>query len=706
MYMRVIKYNSMRRVSTWLAIMLSAMVAIPAYSQEDTDTIKARELKEVVVDARNQRLGAEVSTYIPTAKQKNAAQTAADLLNRMAIPQLRISPNDKIESLAGKSVDVFIDFLPASTQDMDGMRMQDVKKVEYYDYPTDPRFLGKAHVVNFVMQKYEYGGYVKVYGWENTANAGKASVYGKLQYKRMTFDIAGGGFYVNEKHSGSDIYETFRMPQADGSLEVFERNSIQKSSKSKDHTYWPTFKALYSSDRITVLNLIGADFNQSPVNEQSGSIQYSPEISPQADYYNNSARRVNSFSYNGYWNFILTDKNSITFSPAYAYSHTNTSSLYVEDGIGEYNNAAKDDSHQIQANLTYTHSFGKWGTLNAMLKTEITTNSTIYSGTSNTSDNAHIYRIGPGVQYSISKGKIYGMVGFGYNFDRQEYMDYKDNSASPWIDFSLQYSPNDRHSIRGNFHHDETMPSSSFRSAAVIQSNPLMSYTGNPNLESFGSYHAGIDYSFVPDNRLSLSAFASTWIVDNRYVYDYIPSETGILRTIKQPGGSYSQWNYGVYGTLRLLDNRLQLSAQINAASVRNGEPYNLNKTSLGYAIQANYYLGSWSFSGLYYSAQGYPDGCMVGTWMHTKAFYRIQAGWSNSTWNLQLQLANFARWNWGYNKSEMHSRYYDKTEQTYSINAHALARLAVTYTFGFGKKVNRGDEATQQSGVNSGILK
>lgn len=53
-----------------------------------------------------------------------------------------------------------------------------------------------------------------------------------------------------------------------------------------------------------------------------------------------------------------------------------------------------------------------------------------------------------------------------------------------------------------------------------------------------------------------------------------------------------------------------------------------------------------------------------------------------------------------------MHSEFYDKTEQTYSINDHALARLAVTYTFGFGKKVERGNEASQQSGVNSGILK
>lgn len=673
---------------------------------EPADTIRTKELNEVVVEARSQRLGAEVSTYIPTAKQKNSAQTAAELLNRMAIPQLRISPNDEIKDLAGKNVDIFIDFLPASRNDLDGMRMQDVKKVEYYDFPSDPRFLGKAHVVNFVMQKYEYGGYLKTFGWENTADAGQISLFGKLQYKRMTFDIAGGAFYINRKHAGSDTYETFRLPQPNGSTDVFERNSIQESAKIHNRTYWPTFKALYSSDKITIQNVVGADFNHSPVGNKSGYITYAPGVAARTDYSSLSTNRANSISYNGYWNFILNENNTLTFSPAYTYSHTTTSTLYSEGKSVEFHNAAKDDSHQFKADLTYMHSFGKWGNLNTLLQAIVTTNNTTYTGTANTSDNAHTYRVGPGVQYSLSKGKVYGMAGFGYHWDRQEYLDHKENSAAPWIDVSLQYAPDDRHSIRGEFHHMKSIPSSSYRSAAVIQSNPLMSYTGNPNLVSYGSYDAGLNYTFIPNNIFSLSAYATTWIVDNRYVYDYQPTATGILRTIKQPGGSYSQWSYGLYGTVKLIDRKLQLTAQLTGRSVHNGDPYDLDKTDITYGFQANFYLDNWTFTGIYLAPQGYPDGCMVGTWMKTKSYYSLQAGWSNSTWNLQLRFVNFARWHWRSDRGIMHSKYYDKTEQTYSVNDHALARLAVTYTFGFGKKVKRGDEASQQSGINSGILK
>lgn len=688
-------------------IMFALMSYVSATAQTETpDSVKTHNLGEVVVEARNQRLGAEVSTYTPTSKQKSASQTATDLLNRMAIPQIKISANDDITDLAGKSVDIFIDFLPASKDDLQGMRMQDVRKVEYYDFPSDPRFQGKAHVVNFVMQKYEYGGYIKAHGWENTSNAGQISLYSKLQYKRMTFDIAAGYFYLNQKHTGGDVYETFRLSQTDGSVSTFERNSIQGYGKWRKEQYWPTFKALYSSDKITIQNVIGASFDHSPSNNSSGYIEYLSAVSDRIDYSRSSSNRVNSLSYNGYWNFILNDKNTITFSPRYSYSHTNTSSLYAEGNSEGYYNAAKDNSHQFSGNLTYKHSFGKWGSLNAMFQTIITSNRTDYFGTATSSDNAHTYRVGPGIQYSLTKNKIYGMVGFGYHWDRQEYLDYKDDSAAPWIDFSLQYSPNDRHSVRGEFHHMKSIPSSSYRSSAIIQSNPLMSYTGNPNLVSYSSYDAGLNYSFIPNNILSLSAFASTWIVDNRYVYDYVPTETGILRTIRQPGGGYSQWTYGAYATLRLFDRKLQLTAQLTGRSVHNGEPYNLDKTNISCSFMAIYYLDKWNFSGLYSSPQGYPDGCMVGTWMKTKSFYRISAGWSNSSWNVQLQFSNFARWNWKSDKSIMHSRYYDRIEQTYSINNHALARLSVTYTFGFGKKIKRGNEASQVSGVNSGILK
>ncbi len=130
---------------------LSLLIAGSAMAQStEPDSIKTQELNEVVVEAQLQSTSATVSTYLPTKRQRNAAQNGPELLNHMAIPQLGIVSGYNVTTNAGQKVDLYIDYVPASEQDLNGMRMADVKKVEYYDFPTDPRFQGSQHVVNFV----------------------------------------------------------------------------------------------------------------------------------------------------------------------------------------------------------------------------------------------------------------------------------------------------------------------------------------------------------------------------------------------------------------------------------------------------------------------------------------------------------------------------------------------------------------------------
>lgn len=131
---------------------LSMLFTFVAMGQSTmADSIKAQELKELVIEGQLQRTSATVSTYLPTKRQRNAAQNGPELLNHMAIPQLGLVSGYNVTTNSGQKVDLYIDFVPASEQDLNGMRMADVKKVEYYDFPTDPRFQGSQHVVNFII---------------------------------------------------------------------------------------------------------------------------------------------------------------------------------------------------------------------------------------------------------------------------------------------------------------------------------------------------------------------------------------------------------------------------------------------------------------------------------------------------------------------------------------------------------------------------
>ena len=110
-------------MKTTLSLIITATSVLASSAQEPTDTVKTQELQEIVVEASNQRVNAEVSTYIPMAKQKNAAQNAVSLLEQMSIPQIEVDPvNQAVKTAHGQNISIFIDYIPATSEDLQGMR--------------------------------------------------------------------------------------------------------------------------------------------------------------------------------------------------------------------------------------------------------------------------------------------------------------------------------------------------------------------------------------------------------------------------------------------------------------------------------------------------------------------------------------------------------------------------------------------------------
>lgn len=662
-------------------------------------------LKGVDVAPEYAEIYPDRTVFIPTARQKNSAQTGSELLNRMAIPQLRVGSGEEVRTVAGKPVNIYIDFLPASAQDLQGMRMADVRRVEYYDFPSDPRFQGMPHVINFIMQKYEYGGYVKGYGDYNIfANSGQLTAFAKFQYHRMTYDLAAGAYGMDNSHNHTDLFETYRLPQPDGSVSEFTRSTVADGSRLRRRDGWLTFKALYSTENISMSNVAAASYDGTPNRDESGAVTVTP--GPSSTYERLSDSRVRSLSYTGYWNFILPKGNTLTFMPNYSYSHTRQNSAYAENGYPAIVNRARDHSHQFKADLVLAHTFDRWGILKAMCQGYYLANSTTYSGNTSMSDRACTFRIGPGISYTLSRGKFYGNAGLGLHYDRAAYADVKEHSTAPWADLSLQYAFSPRHSVMTDFHFHRSIPSPNYRSAAVIQADPLMSYTGNPALKPYFSYDISARYTFIPSRKFSASVYGWAWIVNDRYAYDYVASASGVLRTIVQPAGGYAQGQYGINMSTRLISDNLSIGATLFHDLAHNGAPYNWNRQSVCWGVQAYYYLGDFYFGAEYTSRQGYPDGCMVGTWMKQKSRYALQAGWADRRWNVRVYACDFARWSWLDRTGVTESPAYDVTTRSYDTGRHCFVKLSATYTFGFGRKVEAGDELSRQSGASSGILK
>ncbi|MDE6442877.1 MAG: outer membrane beta-barrel family protein, partial [Muribaculaceae bacterium] len=572
----------MKPIYCLISIWLCTFSAIA--QSETSDSIKTQELNEVVVEAQMQRTDAKKSTYIPTVRQKNASQTGADLLDQMSIPQLNVTLSGNIQTNSGKEVAVFIDYIPATENDLKAMRISDVKRVEYYEYPSDPRLQGHQFVVNYIMTKYEYGGYVKAYDHTNLLHFSEQLLGNvRLQYKNMTYDLMGYGWGHNSSHYGSELTETYRLPQQDGTLKVFDRYSNTTSSKENRQQYFTAFKATYNTDKIQASTQINGSINRKPHSDRSGEVVYYPADFPSSEYSSTLNTTVKFLSFNGYYFFALPKSNSITFTPFSMFSHTEQNSSYIENGFAPIYNGAVDNTNQLKADLKFNHDFGKYGNLLGFIRGSYEYNRTQYTGSATSLDRAKSSRVGIGATYNVSIGNFYGSTGFGWDWDKLKFADMVDNPSSPWFDLSLQYGFKENHSLSTTFHYSSWAPSPTYKSDNIIQSTPLLRYTGNPNLVPSKSYDIDFRWTWLPNNNYSLSAFAWAWIVGDRYAYDYEASSDGILRTIKQPMGSFAQGQYGVSGTLRFINRTLVFSGQVAHLLNHNGTPYNVNHSSINW---------------------------------------------------------------------------------------------------------------------------
>ncbi|MDE6268345.1 MAG: hypothetical protein K2M04_04620 [Muribaculaceae bacterium] len=451
---------------------------------------------------------------------------------------------------------------------------------------------------------------------------------------------------------------------------------------------------------------IDGSMNNTPRNDMNGNVYYSENIYPSSIYASTDNERSRFLSFAGYYYYELSGKNTLTFTPTYIVSHTEQSSSYLENTFTGISNSATDNTNQLRANLSFTQNLGKLGNLLAFVRGNYEYNRTFYSGSVSSLDKAKSSRIGGGVTYTFGKDNFYGLAGVGYDWDQQKFGEVEDKTASPWADLSLQFVFKKKHSLSTTFHYSTWQPSSSYKSNNIIVASSFLKYTGNPSLFPYKSYDIGLDYTWIPNNRFNMSAFAYGWTVGDRYAFDYIPMEDGILRTIKQPIGSFADFRYGINASAKFLDNNLDLRAQIAQNLYYNGAPYNQSHSSVYWHAQLRYYMKSWHFSLTYISDKATAPRSTNGFWTKNKNDWQLSIGWAKGNWNFITNIVNMTRWSWRSDINKMHSKYYSVNERLYNGNSHALIQLSATYTFGYGRKIKNDNEPSVSGNASSGILK
>ena len=706
--MITITYSTMRGTILFIALASS----IFAFGQtEKKDSIEAKELNEVIVEAQMQRTGASTSTYIPNGKQKSSAQNAIDLLRQLAIPQININLVDNaVTTPSGQNVAVYINYIPASAEEIEGIRTVDVRRVEYLDFPTDPRFQGNEHVVNFIMQKYEYGGYTKATVSENFL-AGKlssrASVYSKFAYKRMTYDLYAGASNHDIKHSGTSFIGDYTLENNHGEPYYITRNEIFDYSHFKYNQYPVTFRAIYDSDKVQIANTIGFNFDQSPIAETAGNLSYEPEQYGKYSYERSEPYTSRYLVWSGNYYFILPRNFHLSISPGINYGHTDYSYRYKtsadNDGIM---NESEENVWQLRGSATLYK--GITDRQNAFLRAWCgsTSNDVSYFGTSPYKNDFSDTYAGATLGYNFSNNIWNVSTDVALLWERNRINDQSISEVYPLINLSAGFSPSPKHSFKAYFHFGANYPGASEKTPNILQQNELLYYTGNPDLGLSRQITLNLSYNWMPSNKFSASAFAQYFGEYNLYVPVYKPYNNGtaLLRGFETEG-DYNRTQIGISFNYKLFNGNLQLAASPSVSFYRMTGLFDITRSPFTCNASATYYLGNFYFQASYQTRNLTVQGNR-GVVYKDRDFYQILAGWSRSNWNIRVSAMNLFRSDWLCATNTLSTPLYSETRFVDGNSFHSRLNLSVTYTFGYGKKVQRGNEVGEQSGANSAIMK
>ena len=694
------------------SIILSAMATIPVYAQEQTDTLKIQELNEVVVEARTQRIVKNGVEYIPAKKIKKAAIDATQLLELMNVPQLDITPGSmSVKTYAGKDVGMFIDYKEATTEDLQGLRPEDVLRVEVLQFPEDPRFGGQANVVNFIMRKYEWGGYTKLTTIGNTLNIdrGEGILYSKFVKGNWTLDAnATGTITHNDKFREYNV-ETFRDINIGNRHydEIIRTTQSGENYLKQSNTQSVSFRAAYETKSTEIIHSISYNRIGNPLTRNISQVNFSEDVFSASSALSNESVQTISPRLRGYYYFALPKNNSFIASWSFSYGSTRRNSVYQLGDLTPIVNNNKETSYAPVVTVRYSKKFSHDNTFRTSLMSYNTIYRTYYDGSYNglqkllSSENMMFLEYMQNWHCGLS---LYSRLGVSYVIGRLNGV----NTLEQWnprLGVQLQYKINDKNSasIEGWWGNNHPTPASS--NSAIIQSNELLWLQGNPGLRNTTFITASASYTFVPTNKLNLSATAEYYGFLNKTAHEYF-SLDGYDGLIRKEINSGDFHNYSAYlsATLKLFENSLSLrgSAQIKrmVGSGIDAQSMNLIMANL----QANYYYKNCSFILYYQTPKKNLAPFDYGVRYHYKSTYGLLANYSIGDFKLSLRFQNW------FNKYEYYSDFdserYSSHGWQWSSDLARSIQLTLSYTFPYGKKVKRNNEIQTSIESNSAILK
>lgn len=656
---------------------------------EKRDTISV--LPELEVDSKPYNFSLGKSEYYPSKREKNISGNAIALLEHMQIPQLSVN-GFSVTTISGSAVSFFINGVEAMPEEFFGMNIGDVNRVVFIEHPTDPNYMGKSAVIDFIVKEYEYGGYTKA--GTDIGFLGNfyptSYVASKLQHKNVTYDVYFSPYFHKYTKSGSKEVEKYILPS-----ETVERTTENIDRDRSSSSYPVKFRMMYRKGSIVFSNTIGFRHSETPKYDSYGDIVYNIPNDENYSSKTQKSKNNNTISYQGMLASQLGRGWSQTTNISFSCSRISNlfGSMSNEPFEVIYKTKERNSLASLYSNIN--KSLNPKNSLNAQIIAYHTSSVIKYNGSLEQESKINSLSLTARASYNYSDNQKYSInSGLG-----AVYYNFKANNESkgylnPYAHFYINYLINDKTTwdLASNLLIDRSAQNT--YNPEMTQTNYWIYTKGNPFLKPITQINMSTSYVTYLRNNLSLSLNAGYEYYHNvvRQTCEYMPSKNALLMSYDN-SGDCNNFNICAISTIKFFNNSLTTTGGVYFISSNVNDKYLPNLNYVRCYLSVTKYLGNFYINGSVNSPfKGYADSQNKIVEKYPVSYY-FSVGWGNGNLTASIKASNIFNTSWERLRQYTYLPNYEKRTTPIAYSMRQILHITLDYTFGYGKKINRSND-------------
>ena len=527
------------------------------------DSIPEQMLDAVVVKAQRGWIENGIVNVMPSKKEKKLANSPASLIGSMNLPFLREREGEIVRP-SGQIVAVFINGERATDIDIATFYTMNVKRVQYIENPSDPRFEGVEAAVNFIMPVYQYGGVTRVNLFQKfIQTAGNGEVASKITYRRMTYGVMVYGNYSKDRGDLAVGETNYRNLFYEGVPYDDICYKEEKRSDRKSDYASIALNAKYSTDKITITHTVAFLRERTPEKYSESSGVWSEDLFGSSTVTSASTSKSLSPQVSGMYFFTFPHSWYLYGAWGYSYDRNSQKSMSQFGTTSPVNNSTDEQVNSCRVVLYPTFIPSERVALNLLIDGTVDYYSTHYSGSTHVSQ--HQSRKNIITQFRIAwrpNDMLNLRLEPGVNLTLRDIDGNTRKSVNPSAAGSINWNPSRKFNINGRLYYMLQQASPSASNPVMVKNSELIWSLGNPDLKDLISWDASVDATYIPNNIFSISCGLGYSRTDN-WIYPYYSPADKLYGGLIRENLSGDPKNH-VIGRISLSGNFLNNKLSIN----------------------------------------------------------------------------------------------------------------------------------------------